>query len=74
MHSAALSPPVSARTTSELRDAMGEADVSFEGYLKTQADCRALVRKMLIPRAGWEAEEKIHAEESLYGDLGGRVC
>ncbi|MCJ1434484.1 hypothetical protein MMC27_003853 [Xylographa pallens] len=71
VHSAALFPPVTAQTNSELQNAMGRSEIFFEGYLKAQADCRALVKEMLIRRAGWEAEEKISASVSLYGDSGG---
>ncbi|MCJ1380634.1 hypothetical protein MMC17_003742, partial [Xylographa soralifera] len=80
VHSAALSPPVSAETNTALQNAMGRSDVLFEGYLKAQTDCRALVKDMLVRRAGWEAEEKISASVSLYGDVGGarrafcRIC
>ena len=70
VHSAALSPPVSAKTNNDLQNAMGRSDVFFEGYLKAQTDCRVLVKDMLIRRAGWEAEEKISASVSLYGEMG----
>ncbi|MCJ1281073.1 hypothetical protein MMC26_000391 [Xylographa opegraphella] len=68
VYQAASSPPVMAEESNlELQDAIGRGDVFFEGYLKAQAECRALVKGMLIRRAGWEAEEKISATASLYG-------
>ena len=70
VHSAASFPPATAQTDSELQNAKGRSEIFFEGYLKAQTECRALVKDMLIRRAGWEAEEKISASLSLYGDSG----
>ncbi|MCJ1391868.1 hypothetical protein MMC18_004735 [Xylographa bjoerkii] len=64
VYSATSHPPVLPETYSELQDAMSRSDVLFEGYLMAQTECRALVKDMLLRRAGWEATEKIIAFKS----------